>query len=442
LNLRDRARTLLQGFKPSPPPSVQSYNVVCSEGHRLRGERTAGYQALRCSSCGESVFVLPRSLLPEPTIPATAAPRARPTVVAGRPERVSEPIRLVDPQVRPDVAESDLDAEVVWLDESAEGDRDESGVSETTDFEPFDPEVSLQEVATRNPRLPHDQPEDSTLSQPQTITPLRSRSKPKRTGSAGDPVRLVEETGRSFSPIDWARRRRTPLVLLAVGLLIVATVGVRRWRLHRQDLPRIAALGRLDGLAALDDGKFDKANQLLSEARRAVESLGDAVEGAAEIRQGAAEASIFISLVPERLETILDEAGRYNPTEWPARFANMYAGRSILIDAHLSSVPGASGHGEYQLDYAVFPDGEGKPLRIARIDTTGFRLFQDARPKVGDRIQMGARLASFLFDDRNEEWRIGLEPSSGVFITHPRALEALGWPGIAEMPVGEGGDNP
>src|SRR4051812_9629840 len=71
LNLRDRARTLLQGLTTSPPPTVQYYDVVCPEGHRLRGQRTAGYQALRCPTCGEGIFVLPRSPLPEPPLPSS-----------------------------------------------------------------------------------------------------------------------------------------------------------------------------------------------------------------------------------------------------------------------------------------------------------------------------------------------------------------------------------
>ena len=98
------------------------------------------------------------------------------------------------------------------------------------------------------------------------------------------------------------------------------------------------AWGGWTGLAALDEGEFDKAYQLLSRARHAAESLGDAVEGAAQIRQGAAEAEIFVRLVPDRLESILDTAGRADTKEWPARFATLYKGRSIIVDAHVIAV--------------------------------------------------------------------------------------------------------
>jgi hypothetical protein len=404
--------------------------VVCPEGHRLRGQRTSGYQALRCPTCGEAIFVLPRSTLPEPPVPATNS-RARTSIVAGPVDIEPEPIVLTDPLAISDVPEADLDGEVVWLDESAEVDADERSEASVVDFGQHVAQAG-REVTPRKPRQGEGQGGDASAT--------RSRRRNGRPQPPPEPVRAVEETAPRGTLADWARRHRNGLLFLAVGLLIVATIGIRQWRQHRQDLPRIAALGRVEGLSALDEGKFDKAYQLLSAALGAVDSLGDAVEGASQIRQGAGEASIFISLVPERLESILDEAGRYDPKDWPSHFSIFYKGRSIVIDAHVIAVPDDSGQSRYELDYQVFPDGEGKPLRVARIDTTGFRLFENAQPKAGDRVQFGARLASFTYDDRAEEWLIRLEPDSGVFITHPRALEALGWPSIADLPAGDGGE--
>src|SRR5207248_2882053 len=152
-------------------------------------------------------------------------------------------------------------------------------------------------------------------------------------------------------PVDWLKRHRNPLLFLAVGLLLVATIAIRHSRQRRQELPRIAALGRVEGLAALDEGEFDKAYQLLIPARDAVDALGDAVEGPAQIRQGAAEAAIFNRLVPQRLEVILDEAGRSDPKEWPAYFATHYKGRAIIVDSYVIAVPDRAGQGRYELDY-------------------------------------------------------------------------------------------
>jgi hypothetical protein len=208
----------------------------------------------------------------------------------------------------------------------------------------------------------------------------------------------------------------------------MATVAFRIWRSRLQDLPRIAELGRVEGLAALDEGKFDRANQLLSAAKRAVARLGDEFQGASAIRQGADEAAIIVKLAPSSLEAMLDEAAPADANEWSDRFATLYKGRSIIVDAHVTAVPDGRGAGRYELDYRIFRGGDGgRPQSLGRIDTTGFRLFETISPKIGDRVTFGARLASFQFDMSHEEWLVGLEPE-GVLMTHTKALEALGWP--------------
>ena len=83
----------------------------------------------------------------------------------------------------------------------------------------------------------------------------------------------------------------------------------------------------------------------------------------------------------------------------------------------------------YDLNYRVFPSGEGKIRRVGRLDLKGFKLFHEQRqPKMGERLQFGGRLASFTYDSEHDEWLIGLEPDSGVILLHNKALETLGWP--------------
>ena len=167
--------------------------------------------------------------------------------------------------------------------------------------------------------------------------------------------------------------------------------------------------------------------------------MGGAFEGAEEIRQGAREAAIYNNLVPESLESLLAEAGRSDPQEWASTFADLYKGRAIIIDAHITSVPDGSRRPGYGLDYRIFQEGEGgRPMRVGRIDTTGLRIFELSRPKVGDRVQFGARLASFTFDPVTEEWLVGLEPDSGVEMIHKRALRAFGWPAPEDPPAEDG----
>jgi hypothetical protein len=448
LNLRDRARTLLQGLTTSPPAKAQTYNAACPEGHRLRGQRTVGYQALRCPTCGEGIFVLPRSPLPEPPVPASGAtPRDRKgpaaPVAPPRPEAEPEPgpIVLTDPVVFEETAGDDVDVDgaVVWVDEN------ETDAPPAGRLDPVDAGLAeIEHADAQRRRADARQARSGRAPVGDDGKAVPAEARPRTAVRTGAPRRVGEAAGAGASAAAvrqrltaWVRKWRNPLLFLGVVLLIAVTVGFRQWRQYRQDLPRVAALGRVDGLAALDEGEFDKAHQLLSRARHAVDALGGAVEGAAEIRQGAAEAEILVSLVPDRLETILDAAGRSDPKEWPRQFATLYKGRSIVVDAHIIATPETLGQPRYELDYQVLPDGEGKPLRVARIDTTGFQLFALAGPKVGDQVTFGARLAAFTYDDQAQEWRIALEPRSGVYLTHPRALEALGWPSFAETPAKE-----
>ena len=57
-------------------------------------------------------------------------------------------------------------------------------------------------------------------------------------------------------------------------------------------------------------------------------------------------------------------------------------------------------------------------------------------------IAFGARLASFTFDETAEEWLVRFEPDSGVYMTHPRALEALGWPSPEQAAAEKDEDQP
>jgi hypothetical protein len=227
------------------------------------------------------------------------------------------------------------------------------------------------------------------------------------------------------------------VVLVVVPVLVIATIAWRSWLQRRQEYPRIAELGKLEGIPALEEGNFDKAHQLLSKAKAAVDALGGAVKDADEIRNAAAEAAIFNDQSPLTLEDMLDEAGRMtDPQNWASKFDSVYKGRAILIDSHISAVPEPGRASSYQIDYMVFPRGgasnfndqrEAPPARYGVIDLTGFRLFELAGPSKGNQVTFGARLASFKHDDQNSKWLIGLEPDSGVIIMHHKALEALGW---------------
>ena len=152
--------------------------------------------------------------------------------------------------------------------------------------------------------------------------------------------------------------RRPLLVLVCVALLALGTFAWRTWRQRWENLPQVVRIGRTEGIAALEEGKFDHANQLLSAAREAVDALGGAIEGAEEVRHAADEASILVNLLTDSLESLLDEAARI-PQAWADRFDTLYKGRAVVIDATITATPDTPGSNRYELDYLVLAAGQG-----------------------------------------------------------------------------------
>jgi len=433
LDLLGRARSLFKGMGSTPVAKVQYYSVACPLGHRLRGQRTGGYQALRCPSCGEGIFVLPASPLPEPVPPARSAP-AR-TATAGRAVVVEGPIEFKDPaRVTVDIAEPDGlvdDVEIRWEDDvAAESSQGAAG----GDLAEVD--RALPEPAAARP--------DQNVDSPSR--PRRPRSRPTGQGVRA-PVAATLAAPGNLEPTGKAGQssRRPILILACVALIVLGTVALRTWRHHRQNLPQVARIGQTEGIAALQEGKFDHAYQLLSAAREAVDALGGGVEDADEIRHAADEATIFVNVLSDTLESLLEEAARTSPQAWATRFDTMYKGRAVVIDASITATPDTAGSNRYELDYLVLPAGEGsREQRYARIDLTGFEAITLAQRKVGDHVTFGARLAAFQYDPEAKEWMIRFEPKSGVSITHFKALESMGWPSGSWNPddAAEGLDRP
>ena len=225
------------------------------------------------------------------------------------------------------------------------------------------------------------------------------------------------------------------MIFVLLSALVVTTVGWRIWRQRRQEYPLIAEKGRLEGIPALEQGDFDKAHNLLSAAKKAVDALGGGVEDADEIRHAADEAAILVNLCIQKLEDLLAEA---TPTEeWAQKFDTLYKGQSYIFDTRVVAAPAEGTSGDYEIGYLVLPPGqatrfgEGGMARVgryARVDLTGFELFELARPAKGHSVLFGAKLASFGFDNKKNHWVVKLEPKSGVFMTHTRARQTLGWP--------------
>ena len=447
-----RAKKFLRELASEPEGKVQYFNVTCASGHRVRGERTEGYQALRCPACGDGVFVLPRSPLPEPPAPA----RPSPSKGASRSQAWVDdgPVELTDPgRVALDSRGDEpgmADAEIIWDDPPAETSRSSgrnqgreqptgAGPASTEEGEPFWEEDLTRAAAARSAdtadrrQKPRDPASRAVAGSPRPTSNRRS-------APAAGARRSRPDNSPATAPIEVVAGRRRPsrltLVLIFVPLLVVTAVAWRFRRSQMQEYPLIAERGKTEGIPALEEGNFDKAYQLLSAAKSAVDSLGGAVADAEEIRTAAAEAAIFNDRSPLLLEEMLEEAGRADPAAWPSKFETLYRGRTILIDSIISDAPAPGASSGYTIEYVVLPPGgtsnfsgakDAPPERIGLIDLTGFKLFETAGTRKGDHVTFGAKLASFQHD--GTVWRIAFEPDSGVFITHTKALEAIGMTG-------------
>lgn len=416
MGLLDRAKRMMQGGPAAATSRVQSYRVACPEGHVLHGHRTEGYQALRCPECNAGIFVLPRSPLPEPVAPKSAAParrRAEPAmaddlVLADPPSpaeiaraRAEHAASRGPAPVEPPVAEPD--AEIEWVDEVEE--------------------------------YP-----GATGGQGTRATPEATRPKPKKAGPAGpkkpwpkapEPIptgMIAVEEPSGF--VEWAKRNKNGLIFAAVVLVVAMTVAWRVRQRRLEDLPRVVEAGRVEGLAKLDEGDFAAAKQLLARAASAVKDLGGEIEGADDVVRGAREAALLADFKGESLGALVEEAAKYNPPDaWPAHFDAIYKGRSTVLMGEVLAVSDSDkADSTYVVDQPIYYGNGPVPAGSGRLDLAGFQLLEQARPNVGDIVTFGARLEAIRFDTGKGEWVVKLVPDSGAFITHAKALGRLpGW---------------
>ena len=404
-----QAKKFLKVLATEPETTAQHFNVRCASGHRVRGERTEGYQALRCPACGEGVFVLPRSPLPLPPPPkrADAAPRRR----SIEPALDEGPVELQDPaRVSVDLGGGDLhapaDADIVWDDELPEpappaprkttrpapagsvdlgvaGPPDAAAVAGAhgaSASAAHAPEEQAGAAANTRTAILPEPPPRSTISA--IAANRQSQPRARHSGGAGQGEVVLE-----IKPASRLRTLNRWLIAL-VPLLVIGTVAWRYRQYQRQQFPLVAEKGRTEGIRALEEGEFDKAHQLLSAARSAVDAPGGAVKDADDIRQAADEAAIFVNLSNQDLGDMLDEAGRTDdPDAWDSRFASVYKGRSVLIDSIVIAVPDGTAGSSYDLALRIFPRGESRN-RDGRPDRYG-RVRSDRLPLVRRRAASG-----------------------------------------------------
>ena len=398
LGLLGRARSLMQGWGASTPQS-QEYDVRCPEGHRVRGVRTEGYQAIRCPTCSEGIFILPRSPFPEP--PAPARPASNRSRVEPEPDYADDsPLELTDapPQMGVEIVDEGAplpEAEIDWV-------------------EP-----------TPSPTNPPAQPSKkrAPAGRPAQASPARAAA----SAVAEDLPEAVPVPRQTWG--EWAQTHRNALIVAGGLLIVVAGVLIKVRRQRFEEMPRLIEAGRVEGIESLDAGDFTLAKKILSQAAAAVEALGGQIQGANEVTQAALEAGIFADLAPAGLDEILEEADFSEPARWPAKFNSTYRGRSVIIEATVVDVPDPSKpDSTYTLNVPLLYGRGPKPKGRGRIDLKGFRLFELDQPKAGSVVLFGARYRSVEFDNESKQWLVTFEPNSGAFITHSKALDAIHWP--------------
>jgi DNA-directed RNA polymerase subunit RPC12/RpoP len=453
LKFLGQAKKFWSVLATEPETKAEYFNVRCVSGHRVRGERTEGYQALRCPACGEGVFVLPRSPLPLPTAPKRSeTSRSRQM----RDERLVDegPVELSDPaSVSVDLGGEErggADADIIWDDALPEAappvapKKVVRSLDESVDLGVAGPPAAAGAApkAKSTPRggaSPGQRARERT--RPHAVGQQEARTAPGNDRlSRPRPEVDRDERVHEIKPLSRKRLLNRVLIVL-VPVLVLATVAWRYRQNVRQGLPLVAEKGRTEGITALEAGEFDKANQLLSAAKSAVDDLGGAVQDADNIRQAADEAAIFVNLISEDLGELLGELGRMRPSERESRFDTLYKGRSIVLDTIVTAVPDGTASSKYELAFRILPPGEssnreGSPDRMGVFDLTGFQLFEQPPRKVGDQVIFGAQLQSLEYDADLKLWLIRFMPKSGVYITHTKALESMHW-GAETIPVRE-----
>ncbi len=399
---------MIGGSGSTEPPRPQYFQVSCAEGHVIRGERTEGYQALRCPHCDDGVFVLPRSPLPLPPTPPSSRPKVRPAKVVIEAYE-DEAIEFTEAPPQEDLEE------IQWV-----------------DLEELEPDVPqpVQEAPVRSPKrrkLAEPQPTPNESDEPVVIPPRPTPKKrlpadlPKpRVKTVGPAPEVIAETdpiepGRIAVPYRRKRGGDVLLVLTAVVLIVGTTLYFRNRWVRRQELPHEAEVNAQQGKEALEVGRFDEAKIKLGRAAKAYHDLGSSDEAAIEAIQLADEAAIFADFTRYGLDEIIEEVARLGEDEGNKRFKAFYQGRAVLIEDIVESVKDR----HVELRRLIFVGRGPVPAKIGKLDVADFELLKNKTLKPDDSVTFGARLDSIRLD--GGKWRITLQPSSGVWITNAKA---------------------
>ena len=248
------------------------------------------------------------------------------------------PVELKDDaQVTVDYAETDDladDVEIVWDDEPA-GQR----VEKSVEPEPRADRPTGQAPAIRTtPERPQTKPtaapnqggEPTSTPSTETRGPASKRGRPARPA----PRRPSRVAGRTDEPAAAPPSSFSPSALMVVG-----TVAFRTWMNRRQDLPRVAEVGKTEGIPALEAGEV---RQGLSASLGGQGSGGLAGRGRRGRRGDPPRGGRGVDLRGSHPRHPREPA-RGGGTDHPAGLGDavrhLYKGRAVIIDARIIATP-------------------------------------------------------------------------------------------------------
>jgi hypothetical protein len=233
---------------------------------------------------------------------------------------------------------------------------------------------------------------------------------------------------------DWPERLRFWLGPAVAGLVTLAVVGAvligivrayrpadtsrsfptpdraERWFAERFEVIR----------AALADGSYRTALREIDAVTklRSQFPLRAELDYSPKLLRWRPQIALLADLLPETVNEIVRHSVGLADREWDTIFRERYAGRSLLLDAHVFR--DATGH--FRIDYELEAAGAHGVWEFDQ-----FRLFERLPLAQPQRLLFGFRLQSVRRTAR-DRWMVTPEPDSGVLLTDPLLLAGLSLP--------------
>ena len=352
---------------PEPPPP---FEIGCACGHHLSGIRKRTFQAITCHRCGNSIFVLPIDVYPQPKTKKPAPTNAPAAPAALAPPTAERAARLKTTQSVP--------------------------------------------VPGTQPKGPKAAAGAGTATPPGDL-----------------PTAKLTEEAKSADSVTFVVRRplvsRFKLIVLAIVVVVGAT-GYFVWQSRLNDRALVSLPGHIEaGAAALRAGKLPEAAEEYGQAAWAVNRLKRNDAESAEIRQKAQELHAIVNLSAVPLYEICEQAHRNAKTgaeKWAEKFNELYRDAWIVVEGDIVQETGPEGTGQALLQFP-FPIDSAPVVIDARLKA----LAPVVEAAIGGprHVIFAGQLASFKKEGtKNPLWVIRLKDESAFLWANFDTYQAMG----------------